>query len=386
MPKEVRLYLRDRAHFDLARPSSRIWPARTGETVTLREVDGPPGAPWDRPLEGELDRLTVVSEALAGNPLGDPDRRPLYVYRPPGVEPGSDGSRGALPTVYVIQGFTGQVDMWLGRSAFESTLIERLDAMFSADGCPPAIIVFVDAWTSRGGSQFLNSSSTGRYLDYLCDEVVPFIDDRYPTAADRDRRGLTGKSSGGYGAMVVPMLRPELFGGLASHSGDALFEVAYLPEFPHAARLLRDRFEGSVAVMYERLSEAPSFDYAAFGPPMEMYGYACAYSPDPERPGEALLPFDVTTGRLDEEVWSHWLRKDPVRMIPAHEDALRSMRHIHLEAGRSDEYYLDLGAEAVSRELSARSIEHTLELFDGRHGGISYRYPAAIRDLVRALV
>ena len=350
--------------------------------MTLHEVEGPPGAPWDRPLAGELDRLTVVSQALAGNPLGDPDRRPLYVYRPPGVQRGGDGS---LPAVYVIQGFTGQLDMWLGRSAFESTLVERLDVMFTSQECPPAVIVLVDAWTSRGGSQFLNSSSTGRYLDYLCDEVVPFVDARYPTAADADHRGITGKSSGGYGAMVVPMLRAGLFGGLASHSGDALFEVAYLPEFPHAARLLRDRYEGSVSVMYERLAQAPTFDYAAFGPPMEMYGYACAYSPDPGRPGEALLPFDVTTGRLDEEVWATWLQKDPVRMIAQHADTLRAMRHIHLEAGRSDEYYLDLGAEAVSRELSARSIDHTLELFDGRHGGISYRYPGAIRDLVRAL-
>jgi hypothetical protein len=350
--------------------------------MTLREIDGPPGAPWDRPLAGALDRLTVVSEALAGNPLGDPDRRPLYVYRPPGVDRGADG---ALPSVYVIQGFTGQLDMWLGRSAFESTLVERLDEMFAAGECPPAVVVLVDAWTSRGGSQFLNSSSTGRYLDYLCDEVVPFVDERYPTAPAPEHRGLTGKSSGGYGAMVVPMLRPGLFGGLASHAGDALFEVAYLPEFPQAARLLRDRYEGSIELMYERLAQAPSFDYAAFGPPMEMYGYACAYSPDPARPGEARLPFDVLTGRLEEEVWGLWLEKDPVRMVAGHAEALAAMRHIHLEAGRSDEYYLDLGAAAVSRELAARSIPHTLELFDGRHGGISYRYPGAIRDLVRAL-
>ena len=51
-------------------------------------------------------------------------------------------------------------------------MIERLDAMFAAGDCPDAIVVFVDAWTSYGGSQFLNSTSTGRYLDYLCDEVV----------------------------------------------------------------------------------------------------------------------------------------------------------------------------------------------------------------------
>ena len=75
--------------------------------------------------------------------------------------------------------------------------------------------------------------------------MVAFVDDRYPTAADRDRRGITGKSSGGYGAMVVPMMRPDVFGALASHAGDALFEGCYLPGFPETARSLRDDFEGS---------------------------------------------------------------------------------------------------------------------------------------------
>ena len=350
--------------------------------MTLREREGPPGPPWDRPLAGGLDRITVRSELLESNPLGDSADRPLYVYRPPGV---AAGDAGSLPAVYVIQGFTGQLDIWLGRSAFEPTLIERLDAMFAAGECPEAIVVLVDAWTSRGGSQFLNSSSTGRYLDYLCDEVVPFVDDRYPTGADRDHRALTGKSSGGYGAMVVPMLRPDVFGALASHAGDALFEVAYLPEFPQVARLLRDRFEGSLEVFWERLAAAPSFDYGSFGPPLEMYAYACAYSPDPDRPGEALLPFEIATGRLIDDVWARWLALDPVRMVPGHAEALRSMRLIHLEAGRSDESFLDLGAQAVSQELSQIGVAHTLELFDGRHGGIGYRYPGAIRRLVQAL-
>jgi S-formylglutathione hydrolase FrmB len=350
--------------------------------MSLREVQGLPGAPWDRPLAGSLDRLVVESELLAGNPLRDPARRPLYVYRPPGVEAG-EGTR--LPSVYVIQGFTGQLDMWLSRSAFEPNLVERIDAMFAAGDCPDALIVFVDAWTSRGGSQFLNSTSTGRYLDYLCDEVVAFVDQRYPTIADRDHRGLSGKSSGGYGAMVVPMLRPDIFGALASHAGDALFECCYQPDFPSVARQLRDKFEGSFQIFHEQLAASPKFDFERFGKPLELYGYACAYSPDPDRPGEALIPFEISTGRLVEPVWHQWLALDPVRMAAQHGDALRSMRRIYLDAGRSDEWYLDLGAQAFSNELGRLGVPHTLELFDGRHGGISYRYPGAIRELVSAL-
>jgi hypothetical protein len=326
--------------------------------------------------------LVVQSELLEGNPLGDPARRPLYVYRPPGVEPGQDK---ALPSIYMLQGFTGQLDAWLSRSAFEPNFIERLDDLFASGECPPALIVLVDAWTSRGGSQFLNSTSTGPYQDYLCEEVVPFVDLHYPTQADRDHRALSGKSSGGYGAMVVAMLRPDVFGGLASHAGDALFECCYLPSFPGVARQLRDQFEGSFQVFHQRLAERPNFDFGRFGGPLEVYGYACAYSPDPERPGEALLPFELETGRLVDVVWEQWLGHDPVRLAPRCADALRSMRRIYLDAGRSDEWHLDLGAQAVSDQLSRLGVAHSLELFDGGHGGITYRYPGAIRELVLAL-
>jgi hypothetical protein len=354
-----------------------------GWGVALKQVQGTVGAPWARPLGGTLDQLVIESEVLADNPLGDPARRPLYVYRPPGVE--LDHPKG-LPTVYIIQGYTGQVDMWLSRASLEPTMVERVDAMFSARACPDAILVFVDAWTSRGGSQFINSASIGPYLDYLCDEVVEFVDGRYPTLAGRDHRGLAGKSSGGYGAMVVPMLRPDVFGALASHAGDALFEYCYLREFAGVARTLRDHFDGSYEVLFEHIASSDHFDYAKYGSAFEMYGYACAYSPDLTQPGRPLLPFDVSTGRLIDEVWALWLEHDPVRMAHHYADALRSMHRIYLDAGRGDEYYLDLGAQAFAHELSRIGAAHTLELFDGKHGGITYRYPGAIRELVSSLV
>ena len=348
----------------------------------MREVEGAAGAPWKRELRGRLDELVVDSEVLAANPLGDPARRPLFVYCAPAV---AAGEASEVASVYVIQGYSGQADMWLGRTAFEPTLIERLDDMFAAGECPPAIVVLVDAWTSLGGSQFLNSSGTGRYLDYLCDEVVAFVDSRYPTAADREHRGLAGKSSGGYGAMVVPMLRPDVFGALASHAGDALFECCYQPEFPKIARTLRDHFDGSVDALLAAVREADHFDWEHHAMTFAMYAYAAAYTPDPEHPGKALLPFDTATGRLIPELWERWLALDPVRMASEHADALRSMRRIYLDAGRSDEWFLDLGAQAFAAELDALGIEHTLELFAGKHGGISYRYPGAIAELVRVL-
>ena len=261
---------------------------------------GSPGPPWERPLRGTLDRLVVESERLAGNPLGDPAQRPLWVYRAPGA--GDD----AVPTVYVIMGYLGQVDMWANRFPFELTMLERVDELFAGGECPPATLVFVDAWTCYGGSQFLNSSSTGPYLDYLCDEVVPFVDARYPTLPGAEHRGLSGKSSGGYGAMVVPMLRPDVFGALAAHAGDALFECCYLPNFPQLARKLRDDFDGSLERFWSELQESGRLDMERFEN-FDLIGYAAAYSPDPERPGKALLPFEISTGRLIGDVWAQWL-------------------------------------------------------------------------------
>jgi hypothetical protein len=351
--------------------------------MTLHPVEGVAGPPWERQLHGTLDRLVVESELLAGNPLGDPARRPLYVYLPPGIERGAGARK--LPSVYLIQGYFGQLDAWFARNAFELNMVERVDAMFADGQCPEAVVVFADCWTSVGGAQFLNSASTGRYLDYLCDEVVPFVDAAYPTAADRRNRGIAGKSSGGYGAMVVPMLRPDVFGAFASHAGDALFETCYLPEFPRVARALRDHFDGSYDVFFERLRTADPFDFNLYAGPLSVYGMACAYTPDPDHPGKGLLPMEIETGRIVDDVWARWLELDPVRMAPRHADALKSMRRIYLDAGRSDEWFLDLGAQAFARELDQLGVAYTLDLFDGTHMGLTYRYPGAVRELVLAL-
>lgn len=352
--------------------------------MTLARGDEELGAPWQRPLRGRLDRLTVHSEILASNPLGDPARRPLYVYSSPGV---ADGTAGGVPAVYVLQGFIGQLDMWLAREAFDPNFIERLDAMFARESPPvrDAVVVFVDAWTSVGGSQFVNSSAIGDYGDYVCDEIVPFIDANYPASPTPRQRAVTGKSSGGYGALVLAMRRPDVFGALVSHAGDALFEACYLPEFPKVARTLRDHFDGSLDAFWQRFQQRERFDFARHGLVLNAYAMACAYSPDPERPTRPLLPFEARTGRLIPEVWGRWLEHDPVRMVAAHAQALRGLAHIHIEAGRGDEWYLDLGAQALSAELERAGVQHRLELFDGTHGGLSHRYAPAIRDLLAAL-
>src|SRR5699024_960702 len=184
--------------------------------------------PWDVQLSGRIDEHIVTSEFLRDNPLGDPHERPLWVHTPPGY----DDSARRYPCVYVLQGYTGQLTMWWNRTPFRRTFPELADAVFTNGEAAPAIVVYVDAWTSYGGSQFVDSPVTGRDHSYLCKEIVPWVDARYRTLADRDHRAVMGKSSGGFGAMITPMLRPDLFGAFATHAGDSLYEASYLPDIP----------------------------------------------------------------------------------------------------------------------------------------------------------
>lgn len=334
--------------------------------------------PWSREMVGRLDELELQSEVLSHNPLGDPACRPVWVYLPPGYDESEP-----LPSIYLIQGLTGQLDMWRNRAPFRPNAIERIDALFADEGAPPAVIVFVDCWTKLGGSQFVDSPGTGAYHTYLCEELVPFIDERYATKASAAHRGIAGKSSGGYGAMITPMLRPDLFGGLATHAGDALFEVCFQPEFRGCARVLRDEYEGSFDAFWEDFRSRPAFSKDHDATLLNIYCMASCWSTDPD--GTVHIPFDEV-GRTIPEVFDRWLAWDPVRMVPEHAEALRAMRAIYIDAGRRDEYYLDLGAEAFHRALGKIGVTDChYELFDATHKAIDYRYPGAIRYLAERL-
>jgi hypothetical protein len=337
--------------------------------------------PWSFEPAGRFEETTFESEALRGNPLGDPHVRPLWVYLPPGYDDEPD--RG-YASVYMIQGLTGQLDMWRNRTAFRRNFPELADDLFATGDAPPCILVWVDCWTSLGGSQFLDSPGTGRYHTYLCDEVVPWVDARYRTIAAAENRGIAGKSSGGYGAMVTPMLRPDLFGGLATHAGDALFESCYLPEFRESARALRDEYDGSYERFWEDFRSRPALTKESDHVLLNSWCMAACYSADED--GTVHLPFDTDTGELVPDVWERWLAKDPVRMVPTHADAVRSLRAVYIDAGKKDEWYLDLGAEAFRRALAAVGLTDVhFELFDAGHMGIEYRYPLSLAYLAERL-
>jgi hypothetical protein len=321
--------------------------------------------------------VSFVSEALRGNPLGDPHERPLHVWVP------EDTSR-RYPCVYVIQGMAGMADAWFNVEPWATSYPDRIDAL-----APEAVVVLVDAFTAIGGSQYLDSPGIGNYHTYLCDEIVPYIDAHFPTLAAREHRGIQGKSSGGYGSMITPLLRPDLFGGLATHAGDALFEVCYARDFAPAARALRQRYNGSFDEFW---ADFRSGRPVLASPDDELlvntYAMCAAYSARDD--GSVELPFDLETGELDPEVWARWLRFDPVVLAreDQHRETIRNLRAVWIDSGSDDEYHLELGAAAFQHEVLASGIAPErvhFEIFPGTHRGLTWRYPLSLAFLVEGL-
>jgi pimeloyl-ACP methyl ester carboxylesterase len=338
-------------------------------------IRSPHRDPWGRDLGGRLHELDFESEALDGNPLGDPTSRPLLVYTPPGWP-----DDGPYPAVWSIQSLTGQVDMWRQRRAFGTTFVEDVDRLIRDETCRPVVVPMPDCWTAYGGSQFVDSPGTGRYMTYLCDELVPFVDERFGTTPAADARAVQGHSSGGYGALVLAMLRPDVWGALGDMAGDAAFEYCYLPGFPPTWAALReyDSIEAFWSAMLEDRKPSPAAMAAA-----NTIAMAACYSPD--EMGEPELPIDRADGSLRDDVWQRWLAWDPVRMLPHRLDALRSLRAISLECGLQDEYNLYVGTAMLDRALDRAGIHHRCELFAGTHGGIGHRHAPLVAWLAARL-
>lgn len=330
-------------------------------------------------IRGTVQTILHRSGVLEANPLNDPFEREIHVYLPPEYSL-DDGKR--YPVVYCLTGFTGTGAMLMNVDPWSPNIIQRLESLCDRGAAGPMILVMPDCFTRIGGSQYLNSTATGRYEDYLITEVVPLIDARFRTIPRASRRGLMGKSSGGYGAIIHAMRHPDIFGAVACHSGDMYFEYCYLPDFPKAMMGL-ERHGGLIPFL--RDFEAAPRKTTESIEVLNIVAMAAAYSPNPASETMGIdLPFDETTGKIREDVWSRWLEHDPIRILPTRADALRSASLVYLDCGTRDEFNLHLGARLFTQILREREIAHIHEEFDDGHMRITYRYERSLALLWQA--
>lgn len=257
--------------------------------------------------------------------------------------------------------------MWFNDSAFSPDFAERMDKLISTGVIKPMIAVLPDCFTRYGGSQFLNSTATGNYEDYIAQEIVAFADENFRTIPARNSRAVTGKSSGGYGALIMGMRHSDVFGLVASISGDAYFEHCYLPDIPKAFRAIKGNPAKLVEKFWDEEANKGKDDFSG----LNIIGMSACYSPN----GTNFdLPYDLKTGEIRADVWEKWLAHDPVRLVEKYHENLKTLKLIFIDAGTRDEFALDLGARILCERLEKSGVPHVHEEFDGGHFNISYRY------------
>ncbi len=329
-------------------------------------------------MNGSIVELQVDSPALAGNPLGDPARRTVLVYVPPG------GAAGR-PAITFLHGFTGSARAWLNVSVFAPTVPDRLDALVAAGEIPPVVGVFPDGMTALGGTQWTDAPAVGRYQDFVAVDVVGEIEARLGTLARREARAVVGKSSGGYGALCLAGDRPDVFALVGAHAPDSGFEYCYLPDLPKAAGALLGAPDAAAwldaAKRRARETKLGGSDH----PTLNVIAMAAHYSPRAGAPLGLDLPFDLPTGRVREDVWARWLAHDPVRFVPAAAESFRRLEGVFLDCGTKDEFNLRWGVRAVAAALRDAGVRVEHQEFDDGHIGTSYRYEASLRWIVPRL-
>jgi enterochelin esterase-like enzyme len=317
------------------------------------------------------------SRILKSNPLNDPHIRDIIIYLPPGYT--SSYSHGYI-AVFGLVGFGGQGKMLLNADPLGENIQDRMNRLISQKRCGPMILVLIDCFTKFGGNQYINSSATGRYEDYILNEIVPFIDKTYNIS----KRAVWGKSSGGYGSFVLGMRHPEIFHALANHSGDSAFEYCYIPDFPKALDAFREA--GGPKKWLANFWKKPNRHQAKDAEPLNILAMAAHYSPNPKSKEMSVdLPFDLETGEILQNVWNRWLSWDPVRMVEKYGKNLKKIKLIYLDCGTKDEFSLQWGARILHSKLEKMNIRHFYEEFDDGHMNISYRYDVSLPKIYSAL-
>jgi S-formylglutathione hydrolase FrmB len=325
---------------------------------------------------GTVQRLTIDSQALRTNMMGDPHERRVDVYTPAG----HDGA--GLPLLVDLVGFTAGGPAHTNWVGFRENVPERLDRLIGDGAMAPVAVAFPDCFTRVGGNQYVNSIATGAWADFLIQEMLPAVESRFGCGG-AGRRGVFGKSSGGYGAIVHALDHPDVWAAAACHSGDMAFELCYLPDMPDTLRALA-RENGDIQAWWTRFEAARKTPDNAMKA-LNILAMAAHYDPDPAAFLGLRLPVTANTCELIPERWANWLAHDPLVKLERQSDGLRSLKGLYIDCGASDQFNLVYGARRFHRRLDALSIAHRYEEFDDNHSSVDYRMDVSLPFLAAAL-
>ena len=326
--------------------------------------------------QGTVHRLVHDSEVLVGNAQDDPTRRELHVYTPP-----SWSQDQRLPLLVDMPGFLGTGPVHTAWKALAENVPERLDRLI-AEGMPPVVVAFPDCAMRIGGNQYINSAGTGRYADYLIDEIVPYVEERFGCGGT-GRRGCFGKSSGGFGAIWHGLNHADFWAAVACNSGDMGWDALHIPELYLALDVLQ-YFDWSIERFFADFEGKEKYSRAELGCRMFLI-MSAHYDPDPKGFRYMSLPADPYSAELIADKWANWLRYDPVLVADRRGSALRQLKTVWLDCGNHDQFRIHFGMRRLHRKLEAQGVPHVYEEFDDDHTDVDYRMDRFLPALAKAL-
>jgi S-formylglutathione hydrolase FrmB len=167
------------------------------------------------------------------------------------------------------------------------------------------------------GSFFINSADgQDRYSDFFLSEFLPYIETHYRVIRDRNDRGVTGLSMGGYGALRIAFAHPDLFGSVSAQS------AALITETPQQLNA----------------------DARSAGPMGRLLG------------GVFGNPVNV----------AHWQQNNPFDLARKNQIQIKTQA-IYLNCGQEDDFGFEDGAARMHKQLLAEGIRHEFHLYPGGH-------------------
>ncbi len=317
-----------------------------------------------------IEWIEHTSKAIAGFPMGDSPTRSFPLYLPPDYH----RSQERYPVVFFLAGYAGKGSAYLADdSAFGLPLHHRFDRAIGENRLRPFIGVFPDLTSRFGHSQYVNSPAFGNYLDYLTEELPLAVDARFRTIASASHRVVAGHSSGGFGALVAGMKRPDVFAWVIASAADSFYEFCHFSGLN--AALIEIHKAGSLEAFLQTALSRPARHGGREFQALMTLGMAPCFAPNVGAPPLYGDPFfDLETGEILPEVWAKYLAWDPVRMIDSHAEGLKKLQFLQLECGLQDEHGLQWGHRQIAKKLALLGVAHELVEYPGGHSGHHWRF------------
>lgn len=319
-------------------------------------------------VDFELYNLAVHSQALKKNPLGDSPIKNNFVLAPKGEKP--------YPVIFHLSGYFGNGEHNFNTKTLEENFAQKIIEMTSKKKIPLAHHVFVDAMTSVGGSQFINSLGCGRYGEYIQKELVDAVKRNFSTVLDQ--WALLGSSSGGYGALYHISQKQSPFSCAIAVAPDSHFESSLLPELYKVAPYL-DEYK-HISRIKKALSNGELKKQKHFFDIMNVLAMGLCYGKVSK--SEISFPIDLSTGEVINKHWKYWKQSDPINFLSKNAKNLKD-KHIFLDVGLYDNFNLQFGTRQVRNILKKYKLPHTYSEFEGNHFGLSARKELALQWLKR---